>query len=247
MTVHAPTSIAESLREMKEALGDRILLDEEVRAPFRSDFGRMVDRLPGAVVRCAAAAEVAELVRYCRQAGLPIHARGQGHTQSGQATSQGGVLLDNSAMNRIHAIDGEGLTAVCDAGVVWRDLVAASVPRGLVPPVLTNNLGVSISGTLSVAGLGVASYRYGTQADNALELEVVIGEGEIVTCSAAENRELFDVVRCGFGQFGIITRAKLRLRRCRPQVRMYYLLYDDLGAFMKDAEAIMDPADPRFH
>ena len=88
---------------------------------------------------------------------------------------------------------------------MWRDLVAAAVPRGLVPPVLTNNLGVSIAGTLSVAGLGVASYRYGTQADNALELEVVTGEGEVVTCSAEENRDLFDVVRCGFGQFGIIT------------------------------------------
>ncbi len=94
-----------------------------------------------------------------------------------------------------------------------------------------------------MAGLGVASFRYGTQADNAVELEVVTGAGEIVTCSREQNRELFDVVRCGLGQFGIITRAKIRLRRCKPNVRKYYLLYDDLGAFMQDAEKIMDPAD----
>lgn len=247
MAILTPSATRAALDGLKERLGDRVFFDEDVRAPFRSDFGRMVDRLPGAVVRCESAGEVAGLVRYCHQTGLPIHARGQGHTQSGQATSQGGVLLDNSAMSRIHSIDAAALTADCDAGVVWRDLVAATVPLGLVPPVLTNNLGVSISGTLSVAGLGVASYRFGTQADNALELEVVTGEGEIVVCSPEKNRELFDVVRCGFGQFGIITRAKLRLRRCRPKVRMYYLLYDDLGTFMKDAEAIMNPADPRFH
>ena len=247
MAILTSSETRAALDGLKEKLGERISFDEDARAAFRSDFGRMVDRLPGAVARCVSAEEVAELVRYCRQTGLPIHARGQGHTQSGQATSPGGVLLDNSALNRIHAIDADALTADCGGGVVWRDLVAAAVPRGLVPPVLTNNLGVSISGTLSVAGLGVASYRYGTQADNVLELEVVTGEGEIVHCSPERNRELFDVVRCGFGQFGIITRAKLRLRRCQPRVRMYYLLYDDLGAFMQDAEAIMDPGDPRFH
>ena len=107
MAVLTSSATRAALDGLKESLGDRVLLDEEARAAFRSDFGRIVDRLPGAVARCASAAEVAELVRYCRRTGLPIHARGQGHTQSGQATSQGGVLLDNSAMNRIHAIDAE--------------------------------------------------------------------------------------------------------------------------------------------
>ena len=68
-----------------------------------------------------------------------------------------------------------------------------------MPPVLTNNLGVTVAGTLSMAGLGVASFRYGTQADNVVELEVVTGAGEIVVCSREQNRELFDMVRCGLG------------------------------------------------
>ncbi len=236
-----------ALEGLKSRLGEHVFQEEEVREQYRTDFGRLVDRVPGVVVRCATAEEVAELVRYCREAQLSLHARGQGHSASGQATSRGGVLLDTSAMSQIHEVDAEGLTVTCDGGVVWRDLVAEVVPRGLVPPVLTNNLGVSIAGTVSVAGLGVASYRYGTQADNVLELEVVTGEGEITTCSPDRNRDLFDVARCGFGQFGVITRAKLRLRPCRPKVRMYYLLYDDLGTFMKDAEKIMDPGDLRFH
>jgi cytokinin dehydrogenase len=247
MSVETTTDRTAALKGLKQKLGDRILLDEESRAPFRSDFGRIVDRLPGAVAHCTDAAQVAEVVRYCRAAGLPVVARGPGHTQTGQSTTDGGVLVDTSAMQRIHSIDRDGLTAVCDGGVIWRDLVAATVPLGLVPPVLTNNLGVSIAGTLSVAGLGVASFRYGTQADNALELEVVTGSGEIVTCSRDENRDLFDVVRCGFSQFGIITRATLRLRRCKPNVRMYYLLYDDLGTFMDDAAEIMRPGNTRFH
>src|SRR5580693_9034447 len=194
MSVQSPSPTAEALREIKQALGERILLDEEVRAHFRSDFGRVVDRLPAAVARCASAEDVAEVVRFCRERRIAIVPRGQAHTQSGQATSADGVVLDMAAMTVIHEIDAAGLTATVDAGVLWRDLVDATLAQGLVPRVLTNNLGVSIAGTLSMAGLGVASFRYGTQADNAIELEVVTGAGEIVTCSRQQHRELFDVV-----------------------------------------------------
>ncbi|HBL28114.1 MAG TPA: oxidoreductase, partial [Acidobacteria bacterium] len=148
---------------------------------FRSDFGRRVDHLPGAVARCSSAEEVAEVVRFCRTHKIPLVARGQGHSQSGQSTTEGGVLVDTSSLNTIHEIDEAGETATVGAGVIWRELVQATVPRGFVPRVLTNNLNVAISGTLSMAGLGVASFRYGTQADNAVELQVVTGTGEIVT------------------------------------------------------------------
>lgn len=238
---------ADAIRALAERFGERIVTEEEVRSQFQTDFGKVVHRMPGAVARCSNAEEVAEVVRFCREHGLPIVARGQGHTQTGQSTTLGGVVVDTEAMQKIHEINEEELWADCDGGVVWRDLVLHVVPMGFVPPVLTNNLGVSLAGTTSVAGLGVASYRYGTQADSAIELEVVLGTGEIVTCSREQNREIFDVVRCGLSQFGIITRLKTKLRRCKPKVRMYHLLYDDLGVFMADAEKVMDPNDSRFH
>jgi len=248
MTVHSP-SIAEALRDLhdlKQALGDRLLFDEETRSRFRSDFGRTVDRMPAAVARCASAEEVAAVIRHCRARKIPVVARGQGHTQSGQSTIENGVLLDTSSLRTIHDIDEAAEIATVDGGVVWRELVQASLEKGLVPRVLTNNLNVTIAGTCSMAGLGVASFRYGTQADNAVELQVVTGTGEIVVCSREENAELFDAVRCSLGQFGVITRAKIRLRRCQPRVRKYYLLYDDLGALMDDAKKVMDPENSTF-
>ena len=90
MTVHtadSATSTAAALRELKGLLGDRILLDEEVRDLYRSDFGRTVDRLPGAVARCTSAEEVAAVVRFCRERKIPVTPRGQAHTQTGQATT----------------------------------------------------------------------------------------------------------------------------------------------------------------
>ena len=46
------------------------------------------------------------------------------------------------------------------------------------------------------------------------------------------------------GQFGVITAAKLKIRRHGPKVRSFYLLYDDLGVLIKDLEVVM--TDERF-
>jgi cytokinin dehydrogenase len=240
------SEVQRALRGLAERYPQLITFDDAERARFRTDFGRMVEKVPAAVARPRDAEQVARLIETCREYGIPLSPRGQGHTQTGQSTTHG-LLLDTSGMQTLGAIDRDTDEVDCGAGVVWRDLVAASLAQDRVPPVLTNNLNVTVAGTTSVAGLGVASFRYGTQADSAVELEVVTGRGEIVVCSAEQNRQVFDSVRSGLGQFGVITRVKTKLRPCKQKLRMYHLLYDDLGAFMADAEKIMDPADERFH
>lgn len=245
MTPPSTAEIPLALTALAELLGDCIAFDLATREQFETDFGRWRHQVPMAVARCRNAAEVSQVLRHCRAHGIAVAPRSQGHTQSGQSLTAG-VLIDTAAMNRILAIDEAAGWADCEAGVVWRDLVVEATGRGLIPPVLTNNLSVTVSGTTSVAGLGVASFRHGTQADNALEIECVTGDGEIHVCSREVEPELFDMVRCSLGQIAVITRVKTRLRRVEPLVRLYTLVYDDLGTFMADARRIMDPADGRF-
>ncbi|MGE0639383.1 MAG: FAD-binding protein [Thermoanaerobaculia bacterium] len=241
MTVatHTDADLRKALEPLAELLPGRITFAEDDRKAFETDFGRWRYQVPAAVARCRSSEEFARAIRFCRDAGIPIVARSQGHTQSGQSTTRG-LLLDSSAMSRILAVDEENLYAEVEGGVIWRDLVVATTAKGLLPPVLTNNLGVTVAGTTSMAGLGVASFRHGTQADNAIELEVVTGNGDVVVCSREIEPELFDMVRCSLGQIAMITRVKTRLRRVPPMVRMYTLVYDDLGRFMEDAEKVMD-------
>ena len=220
------------------------VLDQAADLEARSgDFGRMIRRLPGVVVRPAGSADVAAVIRFARKRGVPVATRGEAHTQTGQALTEGGIVLDLTSLAAIRSIDAagpDGPVADCDAGVRWETLVRRTLPQGLVPPVLTNNLGVTIGGTLSVAGLGVASFRHGAQGDNVLEIEAVTGSGDVVTCSAAAHREVFDAVRSGLGQFGVITRARLKLRPCRPRTRTYHLLYDEIGPAMRDMRLMIE-------
>jgi FAD/FMN-containing dehydrogenase len=90
-----------------------------------------------------------------------------------------------------------------------------------------------------MAGIGVASFLYGSQGDNVVELDVVTGTGESVTCSPEMNADLFWATIAGLGQAAIITRARLKLRAYKPMTRTFYLLYDDSRRFLADAIAAM--------
>jgi FAD/FMN-containing dehydrogenase len=236
-----PASLSQDLKALVQG---EVLDDAAAREARSGDFGRMIRRVPGVVVRPASAADVAAVIRYARKNSVPVASRGEAHTQTGQALTDGGIALDLTSLNAIEAIEpatsAGGPAVRCGAGVKWETLVKQTVPQGLTPPVLTNNLGVTIGGTLSVAGLGVASFRHGAQGDNVLEIEAVTGTGDIVTCSPTQNKDLWDAVRSGLGQFGVITSARLKLRTCLQKTRTYYLLYDDLGAIMRDMQLVID-------
>jgi cytokinin dehydrogenase len=113
-------------------------------------------------------------------------------------------------------------------------VLAATLPRGLTPPVLPDHLDLSVGGTLVVGGVGATTWRLGVLSDHVLELHVVTGRGEKVACSPTRHRRLFEAVRAGLGQVGIITRATLRLVPAPRQVRRLLLAYPDLGTMLGD-------------
>ena len=162
--------------------------------------------------------------------------QGAGHSQNGQSLSEDGILVDMKGLNKIGDIEDSEIRV--QGGVRWRDLVERACDGGYLPPALTTHLTVTVGGTLSVGGLSISSHLYGSQVDNVTELGVVTGEGRLLRCSVDANSALFDAVRCGLGQFGVITGARIRLRKALPNVRTYGLLYEDVDSLMHDFEML---------
>jgi FAD/FMN-containing dehydrogenase len=223
---------------LQSVVSGKLITEGELVAEVSGDFGRIIHRTPKVVVRPSSTVEVQATIRFARERGIAVSTRAAGHSLTGQTSNDGGILIDMRSLNQIVRIDAEALTATAQGGALWRDLVAETLKQKLIPRVLTNNLGITIGGTLSIAGVGIASYKYGAQVDNVTEMEVVTGAGDIVVCSEDKNKELFDAVRSGLGQCGVITRATLRLRKCKANVRSFVLLYDDLEVFMRDSETV---------
>jgi cytokinin dehydrogenase len=214
-----------------------LLRSAAARAHAAHDFGHLLVRRPAAVLRPRSVAGIAALVRWAADRRVDVAARGQGHSVYGRAQAPGGVVIDLSRFAAVRPPEA-GVVDV-DAGATWRSVVATTLPTGLVPPVLPNYLDLSVGGTIAVGGVGATTHRYGLVTDTVVELEVVTGTGEVLTCSADQNAGLFDHVRAGLGQVGIITRAVLSLVAAPARVRRYTLRYPDLAGLAADQERLL--------
>jgi len=226
--------------ELRSRVDGVVLPGPQAHDEFTTNFGHIHHWRPRLVVKPVSAADVEAALGYARQHGLTVSTRGAAHSQSQLAINRGGLLLDMKSMGRVLELDADARTITVEPGAIWRDVVARTWRHGLIPPVLTNNLSVTVGGTLSIAGIGVASFKYGAQTDNVDELDVATVDGNVHRCSRSEKAELFWGVLSGLGQIGIILKARLRLRRAKPMTRTYYLVYDDARRFMSDAKTSME-------
>ncbi|HEX8336112.1 MAG TPA: FAD-binding protein [Pyrinomonadaceae bacterium] len=213
-------------------LDGTLTTDLAALATAADDFGHIIHRTPVAVLRPGSVEDVVKVVRFARRHGIRVAGRGTGHTAFGQSQAGAGVVIDMTTLNRIHSVGPD--RAVVDAGVVWRDLLLTTVPAGLTPPVLTDYTRLTIAGTLSVGGISGRSYIHGAQVDNALELQVVTGEGELVTCSESENRGLFEAALAGLGLCAVIVRATIRLIPARARSRTLRIFYTGVAPMLAD-------------
>jgi cytokinin dehydrogenase len=216
-----------------------LITDARLLADAVGDFGNLIRRRPVAAARPDRVEALMSLVRRARGSGTPLAVRGQGHSVFGQSQVAGGWLVDMGALAEVAVGDG---CAIVGGGACWRDVVRATVARGLAPPVLTDYLGLSVGGTLSVGGFGGASFAFGTQADQVLELTMVTGTGDLVVCSEEQEAELFSAARAGLGQVGVIASAKIRLVAAPTHVRHYRALYGALDEALHDLDRAADEA-----
>jgi FAD/FMN-containing dehydrogenase len=231
----APVSIDSVLADVSVA--GEITTDKDNLAEVAEDFGHIRRHRPRAVLRPGSTDDVAAVVRAATEHGVPVAARGSGHSTFGQSQAPDGVVVDMRHLAGIGPVDRNTITV--EAGATWRDVVVEAARHGLTPPVLTDYLGVSVGGTLSVGGIGGCSHRYGLQTDQVTQLQIVTGDGTVHTCSPDSEPELFHAARAGLGQVGVITRATLTLVPAPTRVRRYTLHYPAAAALTADQRILL--------
>ncbi len=207
-------------------------------AAAADDFGHVLRGVPVGIVRPHSVEDVVGVVENARSEGSRLTLRGLGHSAGGQALPCESVVVDLSEMNAVHPVEEGRTTIACEPGATLRQVVAATLEHDLLPPTLTNLLDLSVSGLLSVGGIGPGAHRHGPIIANVASLTVVTADGSVLSCSRTEHRDLYDAVLAGLGQYGIIVSAELELRPVQPHVRTYHLLYDDFGQWLDDQRTL---------
>ena len=204
---------------------------------YATDAGGIAYGLPHGVVLARKAEQISLLLKAAQAHRVPVTVRGGGLTTEGESVAFGGVLLDMSGMSRVLCIDAQALTVRTEAGIFWHSLAEELRRENLDYLSAPLNLTSSVGGTLGVGGIDVNSARLGPSADQAVSLQVVTPTGEIAECSDSENPELFQRVILGYGQFGVITEATLRVRPYTP-LSMHYYYYSSLRTAIEDLQML---------
>ena len=212
-----------------------IRTDRAARACYRTDGGQIVYGFADSVVHVRAPEDVAEVLRAAQRDRIPVTCRGGGLTTGGESVTAHGILLDLKGLSRLLECDGR--TAWVEAGMTWHHVAEALRPLGLDYTSAPLNMLSTVGGTLGVGGIDVNSPRHGCSADQAVELEVVTPTGDIVRVK--EGDDYLERVLLGYGQFGVITKARIKVRPYRPMTVRHFL-YTDIGVALSDMMRLVE-------
>ncbi|MER5572769.1 FAD-binding oxidoreductase [Streptomyces massasporeus] len=152
--------------------------------------------------------EAAAAVRDCgARGGIP---RGLGRAYGDAAQNAGGSVLDMTALDRVHAIDADGGTVLCDAGVSLHRLMEVLLPLGWFVPVTPGTRYVTVGGAIGADIHGKNHHVSGSFARHVLAFELLTADGEIRT--VIPGTPLFDATAGGMGLTGVILTATIRLQ-----------------------------------
>jgi FAD/FMN-containing dehydrogenase len=157
---------------------------------------------PLGIAYCASPSDVQRCIAFARAHGLPLTARSGGHSYGGYSTGPG-IVCDVTPMATV-TVPGDGSARV-GAGARLIDVYAGIAPHNVVVPAGSCPT-VGIAGLALGGGVGVIGRKFGLTCDNVTALEIVTAGGDVLTCDASSNSDLYWACRGGGGgNFGVVT------------------------------------------
>ncbi|NWG05590.1 MAG: FAD-binding oxidoreductase [Chloroflexi bacterium] len=205
-------STSPSTSDLRALFNGRVIAPDDPRyETARKVFAGNIDRRPSAIVRVADAGDVSRLVKLASEHGFEFAIRSGGHSGAGHSTTEGGVVLDLSAMKDLQ-IDLEEQTTWAETGLTAGEYTTAVGAHGFVTG-FGDTGSVGLGGITLGGGVGYLVRKYGLTIDNLLAAEVVTADGQLLHVDENSHADLFWAIRGGGGNFGVATRFKFKLHK----------------------------------
>jgi FAD/FMN-containing dehydrogenase len=170
------------------------------------------------LLKPATTAALSAILAICNRAGAPVVIQG-GNTGlvGGQIPLHGEVLLSTARLNRVRALDRDGMTITAEAGVTLAAVQQAAGQAGLLFPLsLASEGSCTIGGNVATNAGGTHVLRYGMTRALVLGLEVVLADGRVLEMLRALHKDNsgYDLKQLFIGSegtLGVVTAATLRL------------------------------------
>ena len=209
------TNDIEALRAIVGA--QSVLTGEEINADYGHDELGGITHMPEALVRVHSIEEISAVMKHAYARTIPVTVRGSGTGLVGAAVpTEGGILLETTAMNKILELDRDNLTVTVQPGVLLMELAAFAEENDFLYPPDPGEKSATIGGNISTNAGGMRAVKYGVTRDYVRSLTVIMPDGEIMTLGGkvAKNSSgysLKDLIVGSEGTLAIIGQATLKL------------------------------------
>lgn len=141
--------------------------------------------------------------------------------------------IDVTDLTEILEIDVVARTCTAESGVMFEDLVAATLAHGLVPIVVPELKTITIGGAVSGCSIESMSFVHGGFHDTCLAYEIVTGTGEVMHCTPDSPHGLvFQMLHGSFGTLGILAKLTFKLVPAKRYVHVVYEKHATLDAYL---------------
>ncbi len=228
-------TIAALKGELQKRYGNRVVTSLAVRQQHANTLTWVENQPPDIVVYPQTTEEVAEIVRLCAAAKVPVVPFGTGTSFEGHTNAPfGGVSVDTSMMKRVIEVHAEDLDCVIEPGVTRKELNEHLRDMGLFFPI-DPGADASLGGMVGTRASGTNAVRYGTMKDNVLSLTVVMPNGDVVKTArrAKKTSAGYDLTRLFVGSegtLGIVTEITLKLHGIPEAISAGICPFPSIGA-----------------
>jgi FAD/FMN-containing dehydrogenase len=155
--------------------------------------------------------------------------------------------IDVGDLTEILEIDPVRRICVAESGVTFVDLVAATLPHGLVPIVVPELKTITIGGAVAGCSIESMSFVHGGFHDTCLEYEVITATGEILIATPDNEHQLvFQMMHGAFGTLGIVSRLTFKLIPAKPYVRLRYETCSTIAGYQAAIQRHFEARDVDF-
>ncbi|MGA8261066.1 MAG: FAD-binding oxidoreductase [Arenicellales bacterium] len=142
--------------------------------------------------------------------------------------------LDVRDFNEVLEVDADQGWVEVEGMTPYAKLADATLARGAMPCVVPQLRSITIGGAVAGVGIESTSFRYGLVHETILEMDVLTGTGDVLTCTPDnEHKDLFFGLPNSYGTLGYVLKLKTRTIPVRPYVRLEHVHFPDARSYFE--------------
>src|SRR3974390_2355770 len=149
---------------------------------------------------------------------------------------QGTKRIDVRSFHHVLNVDAGNRIADVEGMTTYGELADETLKFGLLPTVVPQLKTITIGGAVSGIGIESSSFKYGLVHETVEEMEIVLGDGSTIACSATQNSDLFYGFPNSYGTLGYVLRVKAKLIPAKSFVKLTHTKFTEPTKFFEQIE-----------